>query len=300
MSTTDDLREALVVVGVDGSRHGREAFRWALREARLHGARIRAVHAWTIPPLTLPGSTPATFEHVSEELASSAAQVLHDAAELAGDAAADVGVEQVVVKGQAAEALLRASAEADLLVVGSRGHRPLAGTLLGSVSQQCLHHAACPIAIVHAAHHGDRRRIVVGVDGSVGARAALEWAAHEARRLGTSLHAVCAYNEPPTVAAGGPAAAGALAELRHGLERDAERVLADAEELVDIVPVSTRAVHGPAADVLLEAASDADLLVVGSRGRGGFASLVLGSVSQQCAARAPGVVVVVPAGLTAA
>ena len=219
--------------------------------------------------------------------------------ELAGDDAADVDVEQLVVKGQAAEALLQASAGADLLVVGSRGHRPLAGTLLGSVSQQCLHHAACPIAIVHSAHHGDRRRVVVGVDGSTGARAALEWAALEALRRGTSVLAVCAYNEPSTVAAGGPAGAGALAELRLGLERSAEQVLADAEAAVDTVPVSTRAAHGPAADVLLEAASDAELLVVGSRGRGGFASLVLGSVSQQCAARAPGVVVVVPAGAPA-
>lgn len=298
--TPEDRDKALIVVGVDGSRHGGEAFRWALHEARLYGARIRAVHAWSIPPLTIPGLARATVEHVNEELSSSAAQVLHDAVELAGDDASDVDVEQVVVKGQAAEALLRASSGADMLVVGSRGHRPLAGTLLGSVSQQCLHHAPCPIAIVHAARHGDRRRIVVGVDGSAGARAALEWAGTEARRRGTSVHAVCAYNEPPTVAAGGPAAAGALAELRHGLERDAEHVLADAEESVDMVPVSTRAVHGPAADVLLEAASDADLLVVGSRGRGGFASLVLGSVSQQCAARAPGVVVVVPAGPPAA
>ena len=87
--------------------------------------------------------------------------------------------------------------------------------------------------------------------------------------------------------------AGALSELRQGLQLSAKRVLEEAERSVDAIPVSARAVHGPAADALLRAASDAQLLVVGSRGRGGFTSLVIGSVSQHCADRAPGVVVVV-------
>jgi nucleotide-binding universal stress UspA family protein len=291
--TTTGQPEVVIVVGVDGSPIGREAFRWAISEARLRNARLRALHAWSVPPLTLAGVMPASFEHVRDELRSSAALVLQSELESAGDDASDVDVERVVIKSQPAEALVQAAGGADLLVVGSRGHRGLAG-LLGSVSQQCLHHAPCPIAIVHASHHGDRRRIVVGVDGSAGAQAALEWSADEARRRETSVLAVCAYNEPPAVAAGGPASAGALAELREGLEHTAERVLEQAQESVTSVPVSARAMHGPAADVLLSAASDAELLVVGSRGRGGFASLVLGSVSQHCAARASGVVVVVP------
>ena len=253
------------MVGVDGSRHGGEAFRWALREARLRGASLRVVHAWSIPPLTLAGVMPSSFEHVREGLRSTAAVVLESELERAGDDATDVDVERLVVKCQPAEALLGAAAGADMLVVGSRGHRGIAGSLLGSVSQQCLHHTPCPIAIVHAAHHGDRHRIVVGVDGSAGAQAALEWATDEARRRETSVYAVCAYKEPPVVAAGGPASAGALAELRQGLERNAERVLERAVESVGDVPISTRAIHGPAADVLLSAGSDAELLVVGSR-----------------------------------
>ena len=286
-------RRAVIVVGVDGSSHGREALKWALAAARSRNARLRAVHAWSVPSLLRPGELTGSVDGLLGALRDSAAEVLIGELEPIRDEDNGTPVEEVVVEQQPAEALVQASAEADLLVVGSRGLGSLAGTLLGSVSQQCVQHARCPIAVIHSAHHGDRSRIVVGFDGSTGARTALEWATEEAGRRRTSVLAVCAYNETPAVAAAGPWSSGALSELRQGLRLGAERVLEEAERFVGAIPVSTRAVHGPTANALLVAASDAQLLVVGSRGRGGFKSLVLGSVSQYCAARAPGAVVVV-------
>jgi nucleotide-binding universal stress UspA family protein len=286
--------DGVIVVGVDGSASGLEAIEWAAGEARLRGATLRAVHAWEVPPLTVPGVSPSAFVHARDEWHAAATQLLDDALARSGASLADVAVERSVVQGQAAHALVSAAAGAELLVVGSHGHGRVGSLVLGSVSQQCLHHARCPIAVVHRAHHGDRRRIVVGVDGSPGAARALAWAEEEAARRGTSLLAVCAYHEPSSVAASGAPGAGALAELHEGLMHAAGTVLADAERSVTRVPVATSAVHGRAADAILAAASDSEIVVVGSRGRGGFASLLLGSVSQHCAARAPGVAVVVP------
>jgi nucleotide-binding universal stress UspA family protein len=291
--TATTEQSALIVVGVDGSPLGTVALAWALSEARLRSVRLLAVHAWRVPPLSRPSLTPSGLKRISENLRASAEVMLQGELERQGEAFTDIEVEPLVLNDHPAEALLGAAAGAMLLVVGSRGHRGIVGALLGSVSQQCVHRAPCPIAVVHAAHHGDRRRIVVGVDGSPGARVALDWAADEAFRRTTSLHAVCAYNEPPGLIAAGPTSAGAIAELQRGLVCTAETVLESAEESVAKVGISTEAVHGSAADALLSAASDAELLVVGSRG-GGFTRLLVGSVSQHCAARAAGVVVVVP------
>lgn len=134
----------LIVVGVDGSGCSAGALSWAVDEARLRHAKVRAVHAWAYPPV----STYHEAAHVMNvPLAEQAARTLeHVVADVAGD---DVEIEQVVVESPAAAALLEAAAAASLLVVGSRGLGGFAGLLLGSVSQQCAQHARCPVVIVH-------------------------------------------------------------------------------------------------------------------------------------------------------
>ena len=284
-----------IVVGVDGSAHARQALRYALAEAALRGARVVVVGSWAVPPLaaTGVGMIPA-FDLLRTELADSASEVLsRELAEVA-DAAACAEVEQHVAQGDAAGVLVEAAAGADLLVVGSRGRGGVTGTVLGSVSRACLHHAPCPVAVVHDAGPTERSRIVVGVDGSPGASAALEWACAEARLRDVGVYAVCAYDEPWGIASLGMSSAAAVAELRTALAADAEGALDAAQATApEGVGVTGEAVQGAAGPALVSASDGSALLVVGSRGRGGFKSLLLGSVSQYCAAQARGVVVVV-------
>lgn len=285
----------LVVVGVDGSANGREALRFALAEAALRGARLAVVHSWSIPSLTATGigMIPA-FGLLREELSAAAAETLESELERVAEGAPRVELERQVVQGDAAGALVERSAGADLLVVGTRGHGTVASTVLGSVSRACLHHAACPVAVVNVAHHAEHGRIVVGVDGSREAERALGWAISEARLRGGGLHAVCAYEEPFALGAAGLASAEVVVELREALAEDAESVVEQARASAPAgLTVTGEASHGPAGQVLVAAAAEADLLVVGSRGRGGFRSLLLGSVSQHCAAHGHGATVVV-------
>ena len=285
----------LITVGVDGSPIGREALRWALAEARLRGARLRVVHSWSIPPLTATGvgMIPA-YDLLRGELGAAAEKTLAGELEQAGARGENVEIEPRIVQGDAARAILDAAADADLLVVGSRGHGSVTGAVLGSVSRACLYHAPCPVAVVRASNHAQHSRIVVGADGSTGATAALEWAFAEARLRGAVVHVVTAYEEPWGAAAGGHAGPELIVELRAALADDAERRLGEVRAAApDDVEITGEAVFGPPGQALVEAAADADLLVVGSRGRGGFKSLLLGSVSQHSAAHAGGVVVVV-------
>ena len=139
--------------------------------------------------------------------------------------------------------------------------------------------------------------VVVGVDDSPGAARALDWAIREAAAHGWDVHAVLAW-ELPSIGALGldplPADVTAVAE---GASAVLARILADASALADELGVTVKgeAVHGHPRHTLLDLALDADLLVVGSRGRGGFTGLLLGSVSSYCAKHAAGPVVIVPA-----
>jgi nucleotide-binding universal stress UspA family protein len=143
-----------VVVGVDGSAGSLEALRFALEEARLRRARLVALCAWMLPLTEVPGpfllELPAagpTLEQVRPELERAAERRLDEALEsVAGHG--DVEIERRVVEAAPAHALVEASEGAELLVVGSRGHGGFAGLRLGSVGQQCAHHARCPVVIV--------------------------------------------------------------------------------------------------------------------------------------------------------
>jgi nucleotide-binding universal stress UspA family protein len=138
---------SVIVVGVDGSDESKEALRWALEEARLRQATLRAVNAWTYPAIFGPTYIPPDVLDRSL-LEENADQTL--SAAIADVAGADppAYVERVVTEGPAAQALVEAAKAADLLVVGSRGHGGFTGLLLGSVSQQCVQHASCAVVIV--------------------------------------------------------------------------------------------------------------------------------------------------------
>ena len=146
-------RNGLIVVGVDSSEGAKAALRFALKEAKLRQATLRVVHTWQfgyIGVSGIEGYSPVVGADLGDLRRT--AEVALDAVmhEVALDADGVV-IERRVSEGAPATVLVDESRQADLLVVGSRGHGGFAGLLLGSVSQQCAHHAACPVVIVHAA-----------------------------------------------------------------------------------------------------------------------------------------------------
>ena len=139
---------SVIVVGVDGSPESVAALRWAAQEARLRGATLRVVHAWFMPMVFTSGPPLLVLSEPRDGLAEEGEKVLSHALERVAADVEGLTVERSVVEGSAAHCLLRAGEGADLLVVGSRGHGGFHGLLLGSVSQQCAHHAPCPVVIV--------------------------------------------------------------------------------------------------------------------------------------------------------
>lgn len=136
-----------IVVGVDGSSGSRIALRWAHAEAELRGARLEVVAAWQYPVTTsLPafGAMPAP-EDLSVQSRDSLVALL---AEEGITASGPVAVSTLVAEGSASQVLIDAAKDAALLVVGSRGHGGFSGLLIGSVSQQCVTHAPCPVVVV--------------------------------------------------------------------------------------------------------------------------------------------------------
>ena len=141
-----------IVVGVDGSETAKLATRWAAREARLRGATLELVSAWEIPINTYGSSFAMISDDFVKGLIKGAEDELAVALEEVRAEAGQIEVDTTVVEGQPASVLLAASKNADLLVVGSRGLGGFRELMLGSVSQQCAHYAACPVVIVRHVH----------------------------------------------------------------------------------------------------------------------------------------------------
>jgi nucleotide-binding universal stress UspA family protein len=137
-----------IVVGVDGSPHSRAALKWALREAECHSGEVTALFSWQVPFLSFPGA----FDKEDLEEASKSFLV-----ETVGETAPAPAVKlrTVVAEGDPTESLIKASQEANLLVLGIRGRSPFAGLLLGSVSQGAAGSAACPVVLVKTSDEPD-------------------------------------------------------------------------------------------------------------------------------------------------
>lgn len=154
MSASSAPHQQRIVVGVDGSEISKAALHWAISQARLTGATVDAVIAWQYPEaMTGVGWSAALVEEPDFDVM--AEKELTDAiGEIAGPDP-DITINPVVTRGYPAEVLLNAAEGADLLVVGSRGRGGFASALLGSVSQNCAHHATCPLLIIRDArdHH---------------------------------------------------------------------------------------------------------------------------------------------------
>lgn len=285
-----------ILIGMDTSAGAAVALCWAVREAEVRGWKVTALLAWGLLDQHHVGPDECFDPRYTE---ADALDALDAAIEKAVGSGAGQTIERRVTCDLPARALLATAGGARLLVVGARGLGGFQRLLLGSVSEQCLHHAPCPVAVVHT-DGGEPRavheRIVVGIDGSDSGQRALGWALDEARARGCTVEVVHAW--PPPFLAGYP-----LDSLTVGAEvfEDAaskvmDGALADADLTRLSRPVERTLAGGRPAAALLEAAKDADLVVVGSRGIGGFRGLLVGSVSLQVARHAPCPVVVVRPG----
>jgi nucleotide-binding universal stress UspA family protein len=282
-----------VVVGVDGSPSSLAAVDVAASRARLRRMRLRIVHAFIWPELGAPLG-PSPYGPPEGGLLNDAERLLAAAVERAHRAAPDVDVDAVLVTGGAAAVLVEESREAALVVVGDRGLGGFTGLLVGSVAVQLAAHGHGPTLVVRG-RPGPSGPVVLGVDGSPVASGAVVKAFEEASLRGAELVAVHAWLDPVPVQAGD-----VLPVLYDVAEVEAQeaRLLAEAlagcRELYPEVTVREELVRASARTCLVEQSAAAQLLVVGTRGRGGFAGLLLGSVSQAALHHADCPVLVVP------
>jgi nucleotide-binding universal stress UspA family protein len=130
-----------IVVGVDGSEHGNAALRWAVDEALVHEAEIVAVFAWQMPFIGIPGAFDRDeMERICKRFVEETVAAIVPEPR--------VPITRIVAEGDVSASLIAAAKSADMLVLGSRGRGGFAGLKLGSVSQECAQHAACPVVII--------------------------------------------------------------------------------------------------------------------------------------------------------
>ncbi|WP_340687989.1 universal stress protein [Amycolatopsis coloradensis] len=273
-----------VIAGVDGMTSSLTAVRWAAAEARRRRVELRLVHAFDKDSLEYPQPLP-TREELADMARIRGQRLLRKAREIAREAAPSVETQLILRYEKPAQALLTMSEDAGLLVLGPEEIRPLGRMLVGSVSIGLAAHAKCPIAVVrpHAAEEEapTEGAVVVGIDGTRTSEAALALAFEEASWRRAPLVAVHTWDD---------AFLSALFEearwtldAREIEERESEVLaerLAGWQEKYPDVAVDRVVVRGRPADELLRHADRAQLLVVGSRGRGGVAGMLLGSTSQ--------------------
>ncbi|MGV0627781.1 universal stress protein [Mycolicibacter minnesotensis] len=281
-----------VLVGVDGSPSSVAAVEWAARDAVLHNLPLTLVHvlapsvAMTFPETPMPPGFSEWQREQGERHLRRAAEV----AEAAG--ASRIAAETAL--GSTVPTLVEMSRGSACLVVGSRGHGRLRRRFLGSVSSSLVRHAHCPVAVIHEARpeehpHPDTAAVVVGIDGSPVSEAATAVAFEEASLRGVELIAVYAWHDTGLLDFPGLDAAALASDGELAL---AERLAGWRERYPDVT-VRRVVIDDRPADQLIDQSRDAQLVVVGSHGRGGFVGMLLGSVSQEVVQSAHAPVLVV-------
>ncbi len=282
-----------IVVGVDDSPAAKVAVQWAARDAELRKIPLTLVYAAspeiaTWPNVQLPAGLARWHRDHGRRLVDEALEVVEEATQHGGPAE----VHTEILSSAAVPTLVDLSKNAEMVVTGCRGSGRWPGRLIGSVSSGLLHHAYCPVAIIHDEDplmpHPSQAPVLVGIDGSSASELATAIAFDEASRRKVGLIAVHAWSDvdvsewpgidwPETQSM----AEGVLAERLAGWQ----------EEYPD-VHVSRTVVHDQPARQLVQRSEEAQLVVVGSRGRGGFAGMLVGSVGETVAqmARMPVIV----------
>jgi len=281
-----------IIVAVDGSAESDAALSWAAREASMRHEHVTLMHVVQPVALNWPVSPErTTFAEWQDDNARHIIDHARDGLNAALDQSHPPRTE--VLYAHPVDALVDASTDARMIVMGSHGKGALGRLLLGSVSRGVVEHAHCPVAVIHAdepsALVDPTAPVLLGVDGSPASEAATEWAFDEASWRGVELIALHAWSD---VAVFPILGMDWRTYQGQGEELLAER-LAGWQERYPDVHVSRRLVCDTPARWLLEESQSTQLVVLGSRGRGGFAGMRLGSVSAAVAQSAKVPVVIV-------
>lgn len=263
-----------VVVGYNAKPHAREALVWAAAEASRRDVPLLVVYAANYPGMTLgPGPglldpSPGALEAAEEVTARGVTEALTAQPGLRVAGATNVT--------SPTQTLIRASADAGLLVIGTRGHGRVLGPLLGSVAFTVAAHARCPVIVVKADTRlrlvGLVREVVVGADGSPGAAGAVRFAADHAAATSSPLRIITCTGEPTPAGVSADELLGTAQQIADASRQVVHRTHPQLD-------VATVVEHGLAEQTLVDTAADARLVVVGTRGRGAFQGMLLGSVS---------------------
>lgn len=274
-------RRRPVVVGVDGTESAHDALDWAAAEAAARRLPLRVVHAYaTAVSWAVLGELPRPYENIG--VPDAARLVIEQAVQRARNVAAELEISTRLLTGAGAPALLAQSADAELLVLGSRGLGGVRGLFGGSVSFRVAARAACPVVVVRPMQPTtpgrSAARVVVGVDGSQRCERAIEFAVRAAAQRGVGVTAVHAWSVRGTADVAAVTDDWSLAEAAEW--RTFQRVFDPWRSRLATAQIELRLVPGRAQDVLVAESAGAALVVVGSRGRGSVRAALGGSVSQ--------------------
>ncbi len=284
-------RTGSVIVGVDGSPGSKRALDWAVDKSDVLGP-VHPISAYHVDALGDGIGTPGLYQDLTDIMREDAEDRM---AEMLA-AHPELKDRSEVVRGYPGPALVKAATEQRLLVVGSRGRSALAETLLGSVASYCVKHSTVPVAVIPEGTPVDRplEHLLVGVDGSENAEAAIRWAARHVSPGGRITALGCWLNAPYALELVPPAPQADEA-TRTMVQATIDRALADADDgPEDGVTIDVRSVMGDPRIELRRSGGVADLVVIGSRGHRGAAYLLLGSVATSLAHHPTVATVVVP------
>lgn len=302
MSTGAQQHENKVVVGVDGSAASLHALRWAMEHVKHTDLQLHVVCTYALPSFTA-ASMDGGFAALDDQAIRAGAQSVLDQAMAVVQ---DEGLPSTgeVCVGDPAAVLVELSKEAALSIVGTRGHGGFAGRLLGTVSSALPAHGHCPTVVVPrrskeheeaSAARSGALRIVAGVDGSTSSILALEHAFELAQLYQARLYVIggVPLSKGSSLLSWLPAAVDRESILQEMQDKLEELAIAKRAGYPD-VPVQIQVLDGSGAELLSEFSEASDLIVVGTRGRGGFAGMLLGSTSQSLLHHAQCPVMVVP------
>ena len=287
-----------VVVGYDGSEHASIAVDWAAAEAVSRGTMLTLAAATNIPLEGMRFGGSLLSPDAIDDLLQRLQEATQARADEARQALPSLDVVVRVSLGSPASVLVEASANADLVVIGSRGMGGFRGLLVGSVGVQVASNAVCPVVVVRKAPSPSASTIVVGVDGSELSLAALDFAFDMADRRDWRVLAVHAWEIPAYDVLAAPSGPPPfeVEELAASEERAFAESLVGLREAHPDVVLEQKVVKGQSVRAILDASEDTALIVMGTRGRGEFLGAVLGSVSQGVLHRAKVPVAVIGSG----